>query len=82
MIFPSAVIFFSSTDRSDALLRNDGLWLEGFEPGGNGEGKEEAEVRAGALRRPSGSLRVVLDMRRIEPEMACRQPIASPDEDQ
>lgn len=71
MIFPSAVLFCSSTDCSDVCLRNDGLWLGGLEPGGNGEGKDDAEVLAGALRRPRGSLRVVLDMRRMEPGEAC-----------
>ena len=71
MIFPSEVLFLSSSDRSDGCFLSKDLWIGGL-PGGNGEGKDEAEVLAGALRRPRGSFRVVLDIRRIEPEAACR----------
>ena len=41
--------------------------LEPLFSGRKGEGKEEAEVLDGVLRRPRGSLRLVLDMRRTEP---------------
>ena len=67
MILPSAVRFFSSTDISDFLLFIEGLALDDLVPGGKGDGKDDADVLAGALRRPSGSLRLVLDMRRTEP---------------
>lgn len=67
MIFPSAVLFFSSADCPDLRLRFVGLWFECLEDGGKGEGREETDVLAGALRKPRGSLRSVLDMRRIEP---------------
>ena len=82
MIFPSAVFFCSSADCSDIRLRKDGLWLEGLDPGGKGEGREEAEVLAGALRSPRGSLRVAWDMRRMVPGATSSQPIASRGEDQ
>ena len=49
-------------------LPKGGLWLDGLELGGNGEGREEAEVLAGALLRPNGSLRLAFDIRMIEPE--------------
>lgn len=68
MIFPSEVLFSSSTEFSDTRLRNEGLWLDDLVSGGRGEGSEEAEVLAGALRRPSGSLRLLLDMSMTEPE--------------
>ena len=53
------------------------LALPDLRPGGNGEGKEEADVLAGALRRPKGSLCLVFDMRRMEPGVALSQPTAS-----
>ena len=81
MILPSAVLFFSSCDFSDNCLCNGVLGFEGFEPGGKGEGREDAEVLAGALRKPRGSLRVVLDMRRIEPEKVSSQCVANPVKD-
>lgn len=51
--------------------------LPDLEPGENDEGNEEADVLAGALRRPRGSLCLVWDMRRIEPREALGQPTAS-----
>lgn len=77
MILPSLVFFFSSTEWPDNCLREEGLALPDPELGGNGEGKEEADVLAGALRRPKGSLCLVLDMRRMEPGEALGQPTAS-----
>lgn len=59
------------------MLRKEGLALPGLEPGGNGEGKEEADVLAGALHKPKGSLCLVLDMRRMEPGEALGQPTAN-----
>ena len=35
--------------------------------GGKGDGREDADVLAGALRRPRGSLRFDLDNKSIEP---------------
>lgn len=64
---PSGVIFFSSIKRRDSRLVDGGLEL-----GGKGEGSEEAEVRAGAIRKPRGSLRLVFDMRRTEPKDAAQ----------
>lgn len=63
---PSLVFFFSLPAFPDSCR-----------PGGNGEGREEADVLAGALRRPKGSLCVVFDMRRMEPGEALCQPTAS-----
>ena len=77
--FPSLVFFFSTTECSDNCLRKEGLALPDLEPGGNGEGKEEADVRSGALRRPKGSLCLVFDMRRMDPGEALSQPTASHD---
>lgn len=78
MIFPSAVLFFSASNGSDLRLFILGLWLEDREVGGNGEGREETEVLAGALRIPRGSLRLVWDMRRTEPGRTLYQPLADP----
>ena len=47
--------------------------LEDREPGGKGEGREETDVLAGALRIPKGSLRLVFDMRRTEPRQSIHQ---------
>ena len=55
---------------SDSRLDMGGLVLEGgLALGGKGEGSDEADVLAGALRIPSGSLRVVCDMRSTEPSV-------------
>ena len=67
IIFPSAVLFFSSTDCPDRRLDKGGFALEDREPGGKGEGREETDVLAGALRIPRGSLRLVFDISRIDP---------------
>lgn len=64
---PSGVFFFSSIERRDSRLVDGGLEL-----GGKGEGSEEAEVLAGAMRKPRGSLRLVFDMRRTEPKDAAQ----------
>ena len=48
-------------------LPDNCLRKEGLESGGKGEGKEEADVLDGALRRPKGSLCLVFDMRRMDP---------------
>lgn len=73
IIFPSAVFFFSSTDCSDRRLDIGGFALEEWEPGGKGEGREETDVLEGALRIPRGSLRLVSDIRRIEPRQSMHQ---------
>ena len=49
------------------VLSDSRLFMLGLTLGGNGEGKEDADTRAGAFRRPRGSLRVVFDMRSTEP---------------
>ena len=67
MIFPSAVRFLTSIDMSDRLRLTEGLALEDLLPGGKGEGKDEADVLAGAIWRPRGSFRLVFDIRRTEP---------------
>lgn len=67
MILPSLVFFFSSTEYPGDCPRKEVLALPILEIGGNGEGKDEADVLAGALRRPKGSLCLVLDIRRMEP---------------
>ena len=77
MNLPSLVFFFSSTDLPDNCLRKDGLALPELEPGGNGEGKEEADVLAGASRKPNGSLWLVFDIRRMEPGEVKSQPTIS-----
>ncbi len=62
MILPSAVRFFSGIT-CRLLLLNELLRL-----GWYGDGREEDDVKAGALRRPNGSLySETLDNRRIEP---------------
>lgn len=61
MIFPLAVFFFPSIEKAASGLAR---------PGGYGEGNEDADVRAGAFRRPSGSFRLLgPDMSKIVPEM-------------
>lgn len=61
MIFPLAVFFFPSIEYTESDLAR---------PGGYGEGKEDADIRAGAFRRPSGSLRLLgPDMSKIVPDM-------------
>lgn len=61
MIFPLAVFFFASIEYAESGPAR---------PGGYGEGNEDADVRAGALRRPSGSFRLLgPGMRRIVPDM-------------
>ena len=77
MYLPSLVFFFSSTKCPDDCLWRDGLALPDLEEERYGEGKEEADVLAGALRRPKGSLCFVLDMRRMEPVETLGQPTAS-----
>ena len=49
-------------DRDEARRVHPGLT-----PGGYGEGIEEADVLAAAFRRPRGSFRFELDIRRMEP---------------
>ena len=50
------------------MVRSDSrLAIGGHTPGGKGEGREEADTRAGACRRPRGSLRVLWDIRSTEP---------------
>ena len=69
MIFPSFVLCRSSTERSDSARSSGGLVS-----GGNGEGNEEADLRAGAFRRPRGSLRLLCDIKRTEPrEIMCER---------
>ena len=82
MIFPSAVFFSSLADCADVCLRKEGRWLDDLTLGGNGEGREDADVLAGALRNPRGSLRVVWDMSRMEPSEASSQSTANLREDQ
>lgn len=59
---PSFVVFFSCV-----LCCEGRLGVDGLASGGYGDGIDEAEVLAGAFRRPRGSLRLALDMRRTEP---------------
>ena len=66
MNLPSFVLFLSPTGFAD-----------NGRPGGNGEGRDEADTLAGALRRPKGSLCLVFDMRRTEPGEALSQLTAS-----
>ncbi len=77
MILPSLVFFFSSIECPDICLPEEGLALPGLELEGNGEGREETDVLAGALRKPKGSLCLELDMRRIEPGETLGQPTAN-----
>ena len=66
MTFPSFVFFFpSSRNCSDCDLLMGGL--EERWPGGYGEGRDDAEVLAGALWRPKGSFRRVFDINSTEP---------------
>ena len=67
MILPSAVRFVSCTECSDILRGIEGLSLVDRDPRGKGDGREDAEVLAGALRRPRGSFRFEWDIRRTEP---------------
>lgn len=60
----------SRAECADNLLRKEGSWPSHLEPGGKGGGSEEADFLAGVIRRPRGSLCIVSDMRRTEPEKA------------
>lgn len=63
IIAPSGVFFFSSIERPDSRLLDGGLELIR-----KGEGSDEAEVLAGAICQPRGSLRLVFDMSRTVPK--------------
>ena len=62
IIFPSLVLFCSSIERSESVRVIGGLIS-----GGKGEGSEDADFRAGALRRPRGSLCLLCDINSMVP---------------
>lgn len=62
MIAPLRVVFLTSTDLLETVLEKGGR-----KPGGYGDGKDDADLRAGASRSPSGSLFRQFGNSRIEP---------------
>lgn len=62
MIAPPRVVFLSSADLLEAVLEKGGR-----NPGGYGDGRDDADLRAGASRSPSGALVRQFGNSRIEP---------------
>ena len=62
MIFPLAVSFLASTFCRPGVIES----VE-REARGNEDGRDDADVRAGATSRPRGSLRLALDINSTEP---------------
>lgn len=62
MIAPSRVVFFSSADLLEAVLEKGGR-----NPGGYGDGRDDADLRVGASPSPSGALFRQFGNSRIEP---------------